>query len=466
MPFNRTKADLFKKENDTAILDKYSRSIGLHITKLSCVNGFDNYTSERINSINKFDKLKTPEGDLLSEKLTQAGDAAKPIREAFSQALALTDATKTFKTDFNKDLAAANQWLKKEPQPSASHIAAYLQDIQANTKNSLAAQQQSEMDALNNLFNDETFKTNLAPLGINSDNLDEFKTTTIDALKASHQKEREKLNKSIEKDIQQLHNNNLTEIERLKLLEEIYKTKQGRAAILKAAPPAPPPSPDDAGVSLTINGNEGLGIFKGIKIANLEKFNLVDMDMEVDKKTGTVTVSLSKWNNFGLDGKNFADFRDKNLAVLRAQAKAVKAQNHNSITTKIDFTLDRARALELGRQAYEAAIEEGFSEVEFKKNPDDKEEKPTRYINIEINGKVYGPDELFEGQPARLKELRDRAETLREERKEMLTYLEEPQPLSAKQMQAIKKQISDIRAANEPAPRPDDLLSPAPGLGT
>lgn len=439
----------FSPEQQADYFKKYRTSVGLD-GGVPGSNSFNSYDANRISSVEGFSAVKAPDGTKMNEKLKDntLGTPAVAVKNSLTTALQKTTATETAKTEFNANLKALNDLVKKDPpnfNPGA--IGSYLQEIKAKNLTFIKQQQQAEKDALTKLFNndpDPNFVANLkTSMGLTDDaQVGKVKDDMLAALDKSHKDQTTKFEKELTDSTNKFFDIMRKEFDRIAFLGDRFeRNKRMRENINKIAAAR---GTTDAPATASLNGR--MARLKGIKVDDLEFIASVTGKQITKNADGSFSMPLNTV---------FGDERD-----LASLAQTVKACGHDSITMEIDHT-NPEKAIEAGRKAYEACIEAGFD---------------PKKIDIKVNGKLYrqevkkgegepltklfGPNEKGENdQSSRLTIANEKAERIT---KEFKARVSNPTGADANALDKLKKEINDLRTAATTPPVTPPVGGPHP----
>lgn len=446
-PF-KNKLPNFDEAQKAKRADKYRDSAELAEKGLSSGYAFRDYINERTTSLAGYKDLKTPKGDSVEEKM-KALDDADPVKKDFADAMKVLPATANARADFGKEMIALNKLIQaKPPVYDMSSVAAVLTDLRANINTAIKAQHAEEKKRVSDLFdNNADFKKDLEKsLGIDPSQTDVFKKQTLDALDKTQAEELNKVNQVIENEVNTLHANAQKERDRIQYLALMYRNNKDEMD-KRAAALSHPGAATQTSISTEYDPDKRLGTFKGMHPKDFKTLKSVTGADITQPEPGTFTVNFSKTNNFNFDSiGSLGGLTTTSKADLVNIAEGVRASGYDQITTNIKFPMDQDRAMELGRQAYEAALIAGFNPVAAEDPKDPTKTIP--YITITVNGEEKKPEELFANQQDRLTQAKSKYTTDMQERENY------GKASVAQNTTKLRNALAKERANATPAPAP------------
>lgn len=400
----------FSKAKQEKTFNEYQSSLGLSGLAEPSKAAFKQYIDSHPKDHTFFSDIKL-DGDKTLSSVLDNRDDATAIRNKLKDALAIEDATKKAAENYARALTNFNKLVSQVGKKySPDDLTAFTQNMRAEARHAIEAQFNSENQKLNTYLDSDEFKNHINALGVTDAELPALKQHMIDSLKSEQTKALTEFDKEPEallKNLSQAEEKNKDWLLYLATLEKANKGKLDGKTVY-----------ENDGKLMTFENYQRAKVAKagvityglddkeqptlaGIEPKDVASFkSLTGREVKYNDKSKTMTIDLPSAIRGNLLNKGYyLDPRQNAKAEFLTIAKGLKAIDKNS---KIKMTItgfDTAKddkgapipgknAMELGRQAYEACIEAGYD---------------PKSIEIEIQGKKYTPEQLFETHPNRLK---------------------------------------------------------------
>lgn len=453
----------FSPEQRKKFIGEYLGSINLS-KGLSDTEGFNKFQQDRIRQAtdlldfkeappktDKDSKDKPEPKPLLKgnwEKLKEDTPEARAVNDKIKTALQDTPALTAAVARYNQDLELINAELQKVPSGiKPESVIGILHAAKADAIKAIKEHQEQAKQAIEDLFEDDTFKRELSTsMGLaDPTQLEKAKQEMLNTLEKANKADLKKFEDSCGESIKDMHNIIQRERDRIAYIaamrtlkgKEFDKFQEAinRLAEANRTTPAGP-----AQISTT-NPKEGEFSLRGVDIKDLDILQTITGRPIAKNADGSMSVTLPRWS---IDP--YYNSRHQNVDYdFQSLAEAVRACGHDSVT--IDITEGNEKdADEYARRMYEACINAGFPPENIKVNVNGVERKLTDTIK-DGNEKVHG---LFAGLPERYAKTQQTAKALKEDREKMLA-----EPTSAADIAKYKSQLQTLRNP-PPAPAPDD----------
>jgi len=368
--------DVPNTDAKVAIVNKYIDSFMLN-GKFPGSEGAKTYLSKRIKAIDDFSNIVLPDGSELTKKLAGDTEAVKALREGLTGCFALNDKTQTAMDAFKTDMAREAKEMKEgTPRKKPSKVIGNMYKIKIAARGAILKQQEQEIGNLQAKFNDDAFKNSLKEnLGINTDEEREtLKNDMLSTLKASHDKELNKFETTMDVPLDNLLTGLAVEVERINTLGNQLNHKE-MLKELQRIKDAKNDLPEGAMTSVTLSDTNDSALLEGVNLDDFKKFySATGRVIDHNKEDGSFRITLP--NHF-FRPDYYSDPNNNTKKDIASIVEKIKAQGHTAITMNIEHKTPE-HALELARQAYEACLEENFKD-----------------ITVFMNGKKMTKDDLF-----------------------------------------------------------------------
>jgi hypothetical protein len=421
------------------------------------LKAFD-YDKNRIKGSEKFPELSKRLSD---SKLNE--DQVKKVKSQIQDALRLEQNTSAAIDKFNKKLQDWKDILAKNPKVSLDRARAtvdFLAKKKAEMKIKIQEQYKKDKERIENLFKENSpFVTDLKQLGLDPAVVQQEMLTTLGK---STKEEIEKFEKSMDDSINKIEKNIENTLYRYGLefnrwRKEQHFNRQGESTwsfldskqyITKKLRELAAKNPKNR---LTSVGNEDTDdLFEDFKLEDLDKIHsTTGRKITFNKEDGKITgcnIELDRFFQINESGTR---------EELESLAQTMKASGAESIVMNINYVADPKHAEELGRKAYEACIQAGYSPdtITIRVNGEEKW-KTERNEKGKVTNRIT---KLFTNHNERLKQANHNAQEIAEKNKNMVM-----DPLGDKSRQAaMKKDIKEHReAAQQAAAQPPQTNNP------
>jgi hypothetical protein len=361
-------------EQQSEMLRVYEDKLNIDSTKWSLKSLTFDYPNKRIKESDQFPEL--------SKSLKKGGNA-DDVKAQIKAALAKQDVIKKAADNFNDKLQAWKEILAKNPSKVPLEMARATVDYLASKKAKLLGkmedQFQGDKSAIEGLFKDNRFTTELTNLGLTPP--DKVKDGMIADLTKFKDAEIKKFAKLMDENINEIEKSIGNKLDRYALLHNRLKNEEGflrkgesklfsfldsKQYITKKIRELAVKNKKKQPTSV---GNQESDEFDGFELENLDgKIHSV-----VGRKITFNKDAAGKITQCNIELDSF--FRINSWGTrrnLESLAQTMKASGAESIIMNINYTADPKHADELGRKAYEACLQAGY--------PQDK-------ITIRVNGK-------------------------------------------------------------------------------
>lgn len=411
-------------------------------------DSFDIYGQNSIKGADGFNKINTPDGTTLSEKLKNPApdSAAENVRNALTEALKQTDAFKIAQKAFNSEVSHIPDLILAKPDRfHPGVIASTLLEIKGEAADAAKALQSHKKTELTNLFANEEFKTNFKECtGCSDAELDALKNEMLETLDKTHQEQLKKLEDSLNESANTLFEGLKKEFERVSFLGYwANRSASMKAEMLALAQQGAQKANDPAFIEL--NGETGDATLKNVSVRKLTKL----------KTLGGNAISING-NTFSITLKGYFKTKGSVYQELIGLAYALNAAGYDAIILNVSNSNPK-KAAELGRRAYEAAVRAGFD---------------LEKITINVNGETklkyddkgnLEKDELFKGMSQRLNTIKGVAQQIKENKEAQLKGDKDQVKKCRAELKAYEQEAA---GADEPDEGADEPAGPdAPGGG-
>ncbi|BCA96173.1 hypothetical protein TUM19329_25340 [Legionella antarctica] len=451
---------------------EYRNALGIGKSTTFSAEAFDDLAKGSPRDVHLFKETKGPGDAPLHQKLTGAAfkddeqnkkDAASKVREAINTALTVDQKFTDAQKDYNESVATFRQLADQVPGKfKVNALINLMVELKSNAIKAIKVQQQAEKKALEDKFQDPDFRVNLSQtLNLNSDSdIDVVKTNMIADLETNQKKQLDSFEKSTTESVNTLHKAAAAEQSELLFIANLYKNNaemrriiidkvehKRQQAIKDAQDKGLPPPQQPPAVGVTIGASQNGMVLSGITMADLPLIKTLSGKYDIHAitgKPGSFSMDMGSEQTLGATLFNPAYYQDPRQNVkadFMLMVQAVRASGFDKIKMEMDFQPQEV-ALERARQAYEAAIESGFSPQAV---PKDDKNKPDKIV-IMVNGKEMRVDELFADQKVRLDTINGKAASIAEELKKL-----SDRPKSHVDLVSIRQEMNDLRAKNRTA---------------
>jgi hypothetical protein len=378
----------------------YAKIVGLAAT-ISSTGSFDAYAKDHVK-LSNFSKIKIPGSDTtLTEQLK--GEDNKEVREALEGVFALTANTKAKQKEYTDELTAINNFLADpESTYKPRDVVAYLHVLKDQGRKAITEQQDVERVALEGQFKGAEGAKLQEALGIEPEDTEAFekvKTDMLAQLKQSQEKELEKFDKANNDTLNKLHEVSARErarVARLARLEVMDERNSKEIEKLREANI----KPDDAMVSVSFSDKDKRAHYKGMSPSDFPTvYGVTGRPITYNKESQTFSIDLP---NRIFSPLYYSGWKSDLKSDMMEIAESVWACGYSHIEMSVEHS-DPEHALELAKQAYAAAREQGFDS--------DK-------VTVNVNGKVLSAKEIFKDDPSELEAIEQRAKLYSKQREE------------------------------------------------
>lgn len=448
---------IFSPEQMEEFFQNNQDSIGIFGSGLTSGNALETYLEESVKNEEAFSAIKVPGGSLtVAEKLKEKLPGENIVRDMLVEALKPSDAMEKAPAIFKQKIEELNPIVTNGSFNSKA-IAGYLQELKSSQDTDLKAEQKTQKEALDKLFQNKNFTDNFkTSLGLTDDKqVDTLKQEMTSTLATKHKTDLDKFHSAMDADINGLFNHSKNEKKRISFLAALAAIDDdNKKAIEDLAEKNRPPRP----TSLSVNfDGDGQASFTGVRVQDLLTIQtLTGRTMEYKPKKDDKGVEqdiykmqLPKW------GLTYYHSRHQNMLYdMTNIAQAIRACGHESITMSVTYNSrkkdaqgnpDQSFVMEMGRKAYEGAVKAGF---------------PPEKVTVEVNGKAMKAEELFVGYEDTLAIINARAQTQNEKREQLSGF----DAHSKGDVKALKDFLVKSRASQVPIP-PQQSNAQGPGLG-
>lgn len=457
----QTRTKQFDPKAIESLTENLKQSLGLGIKgKLNCTDVLTDFDKKRITKAEHLDQPEVEKGKLgtVLKKADKDNDPLSyEVRESIdNEALNETPQFNEASKKFNKIIDTINQRAQKTPPDLDPGITAQLLNAEKGTMvEAMKAQFKHENEGLSRLAKDPDFKNKVINgLGVKESEYDSFMRNIQANVRQKQDAQLKAFEKSMNKQIISLHNQNQAEKKRVAAISNLVKNNERARKFVG----------DEIGeeaLKRTLDENEpesgALLTFKLEQFADAGLLtNLSGRKIDYDKSTDTFQYkfpnnSIFHWPHNTLKNWIYNHRReDMGRNDMRGIAEAVKACGHESIVMTVDNP-DPDNANEMAKMAYEAARQSGFppDKITIKVNgPDQKSgKKSAKEVKI---------DELFKDDPKWKEQIEESAQKIADQWESRSNALPE------EDFKKMKEQVADLRQQLIDEPDPDA----APNLNT
>ncbi|MBA2709550.1 MAG: hypothetical protein H0U57_03035 [Tatlockia sp.] len=377
----------FRPKEKGAWFENYKASTNFK-GKITCTDVLDTYEKNRVNDIEGFSSVKSPDDKSITEKL-RGSEVAKEINKILK-----SEALDKKRKNFSQDIDNINQMLSgaKPATPNFSPI--HLQDVLLAIKGGLVSAINKQHDdakaKLEELFTKPEFKAQLLER-IPGGNVEKIKEGMIETFDKTKTDELDKLSKAIEKNANELAIASRYEYERLSYITRKYN----ESALMKAQIDSQireKNAKDGNGPAIVLNFGEGTAFFKNVDVNELKQFDTI--------QHGWISFFDRKIVKQGADGfhmelNRLYQSKDSIRMDVASLGQTMKACGYESVELNIQ-NKDPKKAESHARAVYEGMCVAGFDP-----------KKITMKVNGEVKFKyddkgVLEKGELFANKPKRL----------------------------------------------------------------
>ncbi|MDR3502015.1 MAG: hypothetical protein P4L79_05470 [Legionella sp.] len=369
----------------------YLPSIGLGTNAKLATDAVDKFVANRVDDVLKLKEAKTPDGALIHEKLSDADpdkkDAIKAVKKELNEILSGEALKEGAQKEYNESMAAFQQLLAGPKKFHVQEVNGLLEEVTNNALTALEEQQESEIDQLEALFEDEDFQANLTTaLDLpddeeeNAEALNAVKESMRKDLESAHKKQLEGFNNDVKQAKTDLHKAAEQQLKAFLFMADLNKNDPKMQAMIARLAEENRAGAENVIVDISEDRAD-------ITCVNLDQLTFIQrlgggVITPNKDKDGNVSYSLDMGMKFTNPRYYFNDHHKKDMETM---AQAIRASGSETITMSLTFKNEKI-AQERGRQAFEACLKSGF--------PPDK-------INIKVNGVLYThtPEEK-DGKPA------------------------------------------------------------------
>lgn len=491
------------------IIGEYHPSIGLGTNVNFGIDAFEKYTTNRINDILKLKEAKTPDDDLIHEKLskktsdltkkeiinavkeslkeglntsTKEGEsdliheksgektseptkkeAINAVKKSFNEALnapSIIENAKKGKEEYEKSLNAFKNLLA---EPSHKYHAQDLIGVMSHIHNdaieNITQQHTEEVAHLTKLFADPKFNQNLkTALDLSTDD-DELQKTTeslLEDLKQNHKKQLDEFKNSTTETMNTLHKAAEQQLKAFLFIADLHKNDLKMRQMIEMLAER-----NRAQYGSNINTEIVLSEDKAdISSVNLEQLQSIQQlgggEIKAQKNAdGNMTYSLDM--GMKLLNPTYYFLKGQHKQDMLTMAQAIRASGADTITMTVTFK-NADVAEERARQAFEACLKSGF---------------PPEKININVNGTMLSykakekdgkksetiEEKLYSKQGHQFRNLLKQAEDTRSQLEKLLTDFKAQPVTQGKNFESIKSRLEELKEQNQIQEKPE---TPAP----
>ncbi len=438
--------DLTRDEVDEALLEEGRADfMGRHALSASITGMKEglptkdtivDYRSSRVQTAAVFSEVTLPGAAIkISASLDDPANNAQ--KEAIEVALATENPDTTrILTAFQTEIDFLHeQFSKPGARFNLDAAAAVYAEEKSKAFEAIKAQHRTELTALETAV--DAYATHL---GLSATHTTELKESMAAALKKTHDKQLESLDKSMNAPITALKDQAQKERDRIACFGMLSRDKDMLDALdelhRKHA------RPGVGGVAVRRGNRYTSAYFENMNISDLPLIKtLTGQQMTIDKKTGVVHIDLPNhfWGALTSGSHYYKGNANKLLTDLQTIANTVRASGHTGMRFKLTEA-DEGRAKLMAKNAFKAAIRAGF-------DPKD--------VEIVLNGHVMkctaDKDALFEDDPNMLQDILGEVDSIKKQRETLAARASVPEETQnlRRALQAIR---DDVRA-HVPAPR-------------
>ena len=378
--YNDNASENFSQEKQATALKDYDESMSIDSELVPESKGFDTYEGTRISSVDGFADLKTPAGLTIKDRLAENNPSATLVSNAINDALDPSDATKRARAAFTSDMIKMKGFVEDPTSTySPTDMALFVTEIRNDAVKAIKDQHAKELTAFDASFAKDDFKTALTTsLGLgNPEQVTVVKDQMRQALVKSQVDALKVFEKGISDPIVQLHNVAQKERDRVTFLATMSANNKEMLMEIERLYLENKDKRIASGVSaaqVSLKGNRA--IFKGIRVEDMKVISSITGRKITNNGNGSFQMDFPH-HFFRPDYYSSANNNTKQ--DLMSLVGAVRATGSDTIILDIENPTEK-HGLEVLRQAYEAALETGFTE---------------KNITLNLNGKKMTPGELF-----------------------------------------------------------------------
>lgn len=425
--------------------------INMGLDKLGDVSSaaLDKYLSDRVQSVQDLKNSKTPEGELIAQKLTKAKEntklqkAATKVTDALNEVFKPTAEFNAAQAEYMDATSQFRSYVESIPKThrNAADLYGLLKETTDLGLKSIEQQQKEERTRMDKFL--ESHNTELMEsLSINSTQLEAVKKSIKNDLEETHKTRLEAFKKSTQDSIRELMQTSAKQMKERLLMANFHSNDPEMQKIIETmADQNRKKLGEDLHTTVDLSENK-VDIFS-VKLEQLEFIRLIGggkITPQKDPQTGETTYKLE----MGMRVTNpWYYFGNKDKTDLMALAQTIRASGSQSIIMNLKFENPNI-AQKRARDAYEACIKSGF--------PPDK-------ITIQVNGQYYTAKEMdktINGSVVKTKSiqselygkygkefqlLQEQSDTIRKQLDEITEF----KPISAEKQAELKQDFQSFR---------------------
>lgn len=338
---------------------------------------FQHFKGKRISSASGFNTLEV-NGVKLKKYLTpnnaDQNTVIEKVRKQIQSALALTDNTKKAGESYNEDVKAINQAIMDENfSYNARAMFKHIQGMKSDIETAFNKQFDEDKKRLEELFEDADFKKDfMSTLSISEDEFLQVKEDMIAHIETNHTEKTKELMESLINNQALLQDELAAEESRITLLAMLRRNNAAMKAEMDAFSQANP----EGEVSASLSQEQNTANLKGITINSLRTLQTLTGLQIIRNADNSYTMTLPRLLGHYAYHKGW---NHKLKDDMQSLAMVVRASGYKKISISVQHK-DPKEAQRLGREAYEACRNVGFS---------------SDNITINVNGAEVKLEDLF-----------------------------------------------------------------------